>query len=157
MLAATKRSARKVVIGCLLSGVIASAYLVYASVLSQDTAQDMTRLLGSFALLGVVPAWIARRWICKDVAALPKLLRFGSVMPATLTSATNRGAQQRLGIAWNEAGKPADGHIDILEFLGYVGRDTVVLVRPKSRFVGIVLNDRLLVGRRNPPDDHLFG
>jgi hypothetical protein len=62
-----------------------------------------------------------------------------------------------LGVTWSEAGKPAGAHVDRLDFLGYVSRDTAVLVRPKSRFVGIVLNDRLVVGRRHPRADRLFG
>ncbi len=69
------------------------------------------------------------------------------MVPARLTEARSVGNKQRVSVTWTEGGKPAKGHIEVPELLGYVQRDTSALVGT-SKYVAVVMNERVFVGQR---------
>ncbi len=155
MVEKSRRMARYYTAGILVAGLVVSVASVQQRWILDDRSQDRLQLLITFVVLGVVPAFYARNRILGDIVRFPRLMRTGAVVPARLMSARGIGKLQRVGVAWNEGDKPANGHVDMLELLGYVARDTAVLMHPTNDVVGVVLNNQLYLGRRDALEHQL--
>ena len=104
-------------------------------------------IAGALCYFCIVPAVVVRHYALRNLDRLPALMKEGSALSARLTEARSIGNKQRVGLTWNERGKPLRGHIDVPEMLGYMQLDTTILVG-RSRYLAVVLGEQVFVGPR---------
>jgi len=145
--ASAKRSARNRSSVMLIAGAALAAISFQYGWLSDASTPTWIALVESLTVFCLTPALVVRQYALRNLDRLPALIKHGAVVPARLTEARSVGNKQRVGVTWTEGGKPAKGHIDVPDVLGYVQRDTSVLIG-NSKYVAVVLNERVFVGQR---------
>jgi len=149
--ALARRSARNRSIAVLIAGAVLALLSFHRGWTSTATTPPWLALVESFVIFVIfvmVPAAVVRQYAIRNLVRLPALIKHGAVVPARLTEARKIGNKQRVGVTWEEGGKPAKGHIDVPDLvLGYVQRDTSALV-DASKYVAVVFNERVFVGER---------
>lgn len=121
-------------------------------------------------LIGNILVWLFSYYpvyalIVRDVRQMGKLVAEGEQRPGRLVgvgrfvATAPKPSPRNMKFEWEEDGRMiwaiANDAADPINET--VRRDVLVLTRGRKRWVGVVVGDRLLVGRRQPREYHLFG
>jgi hypothetical protein len=150
------KAARTMAIAFLLLGASGPVFLLVAQAGAPRAELDelINLMCTTFFFAGVLPAVVLRWIIRRDIRLAPKLVRDGERYPARITSHTRNsiGGMHELVVEWEADGKQLGAHFDIAALEATLSPDIVILARPRSKTVGVIVNERLYLGIRNLRD-----
>jgi hypothetical protein len=152
--ARTRRTARNMSVGFLITGFFIATGLGFVMLRSGNPAEnlhdDLIELMLFFVFFGVAPALAVSYVMLRDVSAVPYLMRYGKSYAGRLESHGVRvTGMHRVRVSWEEDGHECGAHFDVETLPAQLSKELEVRAILKQVRVAVIFADRIEIAVRD--------